>query len=179
MVSNRIYKKIQWSKEIMQKLICMIGLPRSGKSTFCRDYYIGEKGYPVVCPDSIRLALYNDRFIKSMEPYVWAITYTMIDSLFITGHPVVVLDSTNINEKLRRPIINRYSSKYEIDWNYMPTSKQECMRRAIENKDYYIIPVIEKMYRTCDIQEIIDGTNCDTQVVEYEQYLNEIQTEVD
>jgi predicted kinase len=159
----------------------MIGLPRSGKSTTCKNIYI-PKGFPIVSPDSIRMSLYHDRFIPSMENYVWAITYNMIESLFISGHNVVVLDSTNIIEKLRNEIVKEFGLEYKIEWDIISTSKQECIQRALDNKDYYIIPVIDKMFKVCDVKEIIDSTNLDPRVIEYEQYLkvipDSIETEV-
>ncbi len=43
-------------------LIGMVGLPYSGKSTAAR-----ELGFPIVCPDAIRLALHGQRFILRDE----------------------------------------------------------------------------------------------------------------
>ena len=72
-------------------LILTVGLPRSGKSTWAM-----QQGYPVVNPDSIRLALHGHRFREESEEHVWAIAKTMVNSLFIAGHDKVIVDATNI-----------------------------------------------------------------------------------
>jgi predicted kinase len=93
----------------MPKLIMMVGLPRSGKSTKAL-----ELGHPIVNPDSIRLAIHGQPFIGSAEPLVWAIAKYMVKALFLAGHQCVVLDATNTTRKRReewksRDWVRRYS----------------------------------------------------------------------
>ena len=53
-------------------LICTMGLPRSGKSTWSKK--MAQKyGIPIVCPDSIRISLYARDFIVEAEPMVWTL----------------------------------------------------------------------------------------------------------
>lgn len=77
-------------------LIVMVGLPRSGKSTWAM-----ERPYPIVNPDSIRLALHGQPFYGPAEPLVWAHARLMVRSLFLAGHQRVVLDATNTTRKRR------------------------------------------------------------------------------
>src|SRR5882672_916000 len=58
-------------------LICTVGLPRSGKSTWARS-----QSFPIVCPDAIRIAIHGQRFISEAEPFVWATAKAMVRALF-------------------------------------------------------------------------------------------------
>lgn len=121
----------------MKTLICTVGLPRSGKTTWAR-----QQGHPIVNPDSIRLALHGQRFAGVAEPFVWAIARCMVRSLFFAGHDVVILDATNISKKRRDEWITQDWLTY---FKEMGTPLEECLRRAVESGDGEIIPVIERM----------------------------------
>lgn len=117
-------------------LVLTIGLPRSGKSTWSR-----QQGFPIVNPDSIRLALHGQRYIQQAEPYVWAIAHTMVDSLFLAGHQVVILDATNTTAQRRQ----EWASKnYECYFKHIDTAPGVCITRANDADDQYIIPIIVK-----------------------------------
>lgn len=118
-------------------LVCMVGLPYSGKSTEARLMI-----FPIVCPDAIRIALHGHKFIPEAEPYIWAIARTMVRSLFIAGHDVVVLDATNTTEERREKWI---SMDWETEWSCIRTPAYVCLERAREAGDIAIIPIIEKM----------------------------------
>lgn len=122
-------------------LIAMVGLPYSGKSTKARE--ISKKtGAPIVCPDTIRIALYSKKFVYDAEPMVWSIASIMVRALFLAGHNTVILDSTNISEKRR----NQWrDSRWTVKWCVVDTKKADCMRRAFAVNDEVIYPVIEKM----------------------------------
>src|SRR5207302_1271835 len=85
-----------WSKMMNNLLICTVGLPRSGKSTWSQ-----AQSYPIVSCDAIRLALHGQRFLAAAEPWVWTIAKTTVRALFFAGHKTVVLDSTNTTRKRR------------------------------------------------------------------------------
>lgn len=119
-------------------LIGTVGLPRSGKSSWARI-----QGYPIVNPDSVRLAIHGQRYIEHAEPYVWATAKAMVRALFIAGHRCVILDATNTTRKGRdqwhRP------NEWATFWHYVDTTKDECLSRAAEQRDRDIVPVIERM----------------------------------
>lgn len=124
-----------------KELILMVGLPRSGKSTFA-NVLREEQGYPIVNPDSIRLSLHGETFLPSMEPYVWAIARTMVESLFLSGHPIVILDSTAITYRRRHEWM---SKKWKLSYVVRSTDREECIKRAIEGGRGDLIPVINRM----------------------------------
>ena len=74
--------------DIMKVLILTVGLPRSGKSTWAK-----KQGYPIINPDSIRLALHGEHFIEDAEPMVWTIAMYMTKALFLAGHNKIIIDA--------------------------------------------------------------------------------------
>ncbi len=119
-------------------LILTIGLPRSGKSTWAK-----KQGYPIVNPDSIRLALHGLRFESLAEPMVWAIAKIMVRALFLAGHDTVIVDATN-NTKKRREFWE--DKNWNIEHEEIKTPIEECIRRANLAGDAEIIPIIQKMH---------------------------------
>lgn len=118
-------------------LICTVGLPRSGKSTWARS-----QGYPIVNPDSIRLAIHGQRFVSSAEPLVWATAKIMVRSLFLAGHNTVILDATNTTRNRRQEWI---SNEWGTFFKVVHTPREECERRANLENDSEILPVIYRM----------------------------------
>jgi len=129
----------------MNTLILTVGLPRSGKSRWAM-----RQGFPVVNPDSIRLALHGQAFLASAEPIVWATAHLMVAALFIAGHKTVILDATNLTDHRR----GEWRSKnWDLRCEVFRTSKDLCIERARENSQEYLLPVIERMVRVAEWPE--------------------------
>ena len=126
------------------RLVYMVGLPYSGKTTVCREIY-RPKGFAVVCPDQFRFAIHGQRFITSAEGFVWATVYAAVDALRAWGQDVVI-DATNVSQKRRDPWASR-GGEAHILW----TSKEQCLARASAMNDMYIMPVIERMATEWDL----------------------------
>lgn len=122
-------------------LIATVGLPRCGKSSWCRGM-----NYPTVCPDAIRMALYGQEFIGDAEDFVWAIAKTMLKSLFLAGHDIVLLDATNTTiERRDKWKSKRWTTKWKLfDPNDPRYSIITCLERAKNNTP--LQEVIRKMY---------------------------------
>ena len=120
-----------------KRLICMVGLPYSGKSTKAK-----QLGYPIVNPDSIRVALHGHKFIQEAEPYVWAIAKTMVRSLFLSGHDTVILDATNTTENRRKEWLSKEWTTY---FECVKTTVHKCIERAVMIGDDGMIPIINSM----------------------------------
>jgi len=120
---------------IMNKtLICMVGLPSSGKSTWAK-----KTGYPMVNPDSIRLVMHGQPFIKEAEPLVWIQADYMVKVLFLSGHSHVILDAPNTTDKARMRWI---SDEWETVFKVIDTPKEVCIERA---GNEVMVMVIERM----------------------------------
>ena len=126
------------------QLILMVGLPRSGKTTWAKEYVNKNPNTVIVSPDTIRLALHGQRFIGEAEEFVWANHYLMVKTLLLEGYDVLV-DATNTTEKRRKPYFDKFKG-YDILTKVMDTSKDVCIQRAKSINDNEIIPIIEKMY---------------------------------
>jgi predicted kinase len=124
-------------------LIATVGLPRSGKSTWSQS-----QAYPIVNPDSIRLAIHGQRFIGEAEPFVWATAKAMVSALFLAGHSVVVLDACN-NTRRRRD--EWKSDKWDTVFKVINETKETCLERAKEalavgqDWDMELLGVIDRM----------------------------------
>ena len=131
-------------------LICMMGLPRSGKSTVARKLS-RTWGAPIVNRDSVRLAMHGERYLKTAEPLVRVFAKLMVEALFTVGHQILIVDETNLKRSTRD-----YWRDGEWDVKFLPveTSPAECLRRADAAKDGAIRPVIARMR---DYTEVLGG----------------------
>jgi predicted kinase len=133
----------------MNTLHMMVGLPRSGKSTEAR-----KLGYPIVEPDAIRRVLYEKPFDNKNEMLVWGLAKTMVQALFEAGHKDVTLDACNLTNKMRS---GWYSEGWFNDYHFVKTSKEECIKRAKDLGQDYLIEVIERMSAS---YEPLEGEDC-------------------
>ena len=123
---------------VMEKqLIVMVGLPRSGKTT-----YESKLQCPIVSPDAVRYALHGQAFVADAEEMVWAISKYMAKALFIAGHARVVVDATNTTRK-RRDFWK--SGTWKRDFRVIDTSRDECIKRAHSDGRPELVPIIERM----------------------------------
>lgn len=118
-------------------LIATLGLPRSGKTTWARS-----QAYPIVNPDSIRLALHGQRFVGLAERFVWATAHAMVRALFLAGHRHVIFDATNTTRKRRDELA---SPEWGTFFRLVDTSADVCRERARSEGDTEILPVIDRM----------------------------------
>ena len=81
--------------------------------------------------DAIRLALHGNMFITSAEQMVDSIAHYMVRSLFITGHPTVILDETNMDRATRDRWISNDGS-WERAYVYFDASPEVCKNRAFD-----------------------------------------------
>lgn len=127
-------------------LICTVGLPRSGKTTWAL-----KQGYPIVCPDAIRLACHARPYFAPFEPWTWAMAFTMVEALFQAGHERVIFDAVN-NKRKRRDSLRIQGDTFGehpalIGWtcafHVVPCGITDCMMRAEGTPD--LGPVIARM----------------------------------
>jgi predicted kinase len=127
------------------KIILTVGLPRSGKSSWAR-----QQGLPIVCPDTIRLALHGQRFLAPLEWIVWPFAYIMAKALFLSGADTIIIDATNVSTK-RREEWSRKFPEAAIELKIFDTTPDECMKRAVADNMPDLVPVIGRMAEEWDI----------------------------
>lgn len=132
-------------------LVLMVGLPRSGKSTAARSMI--PHNYVIVCPDDIRKVLGCFPYDRDREPEVWAAVKLMVEALITSGHKRIILDATSINRKTRAQWLD-LAADYGFDcgcW-LIPTGVEECIKRAVENDQDYLLPVIDRMAANLSVE---------------------------
>lgn len=88
----------------MKRIILMIGVPGSGKTTLAQK--IAEKGWKYINADSIRLELYGNAAEQGDKEQVFNLFFTRLEELMLEGVDVII-DNTNLNPKQRKPILER------------------------------------------------------------------------
>jgi predicted kinase len=123
-------------------LVCTVGYPRSGKTTWARKFARAH-GCPHINLDTIRLEVFGHKFFGSAEPYVQATAKAMVRTLFGVGHPLVVYDATSVTRNLRQGL--RELHKGRTLFHHVDTPAEECLRRCAGEFDPTLPPVIERM----------------------------------
>jgi predicted kinase len=120
----------------------LIGLPRSGKTTFANAY----RGlFPIVSADEIRMLVHGQRFWADGEDMVWAVRNIYLKMLFQQGVSFIV-DETNTTKVRREPIIKLAKEHgYKVEGIWFQTPTEVCIERALKDTDSKLIPIIERM----------------------------------
>jgi predicted kinase len=108
-------------------LICTVGLPRSGKSTWAKT-----TGLPIVSPDGIRLALTGRRWWGPIEHEVWATIRTMLRSLFWSGNKAIILDAPNFQRRARDAVCPSLDVLWTRHFILFDTPVDVCKERAMK-----------------------------------------------
>ena len=119
----------------MKRLIICRGLPASGKTTWAKEWAMGDPEHRVrINQDDIRLML-GKYWVPAREPIVGAIQQEAVIAAMNFGVDIVI-DNTNLNKK----VVNAYIKvaekfKYTVEYeDFFNVSIGECLRRnAIRN----------------------------------------------
>lgn len=136
----------------MTKLILMVGLPRSGKSTRAR---VLSQTYnaPIVNPDAIRRVICGIDYRQKAEPLVWGVAKTMVMSLFEAGHEMVIVDACN-NTRRRRD--EWRSGHWILEFQVVDTPDHVCLLRA-SDANPNLTSVIKRMVAAQEIPDKDEG----------------------
>ena len=89
----------------MNKLVLMVGVPGSGKSTYAKKYF---SKYKVLSSDEIRKELFDDENCQSNNAYVFSTLYKRARANLQAGFNVVI-DATNVTTKDRKKALNYFA----------------------------------------------------------------------
>lgn len=122
----------------------MVGLPRSGKSTFCKEFRKNNPNTVIVRADDIRLAM-GARYNSHIEPMVSAIKGTMIKALIKEDYDNIIVDGTHTTENSIKNVIYALGEGCEVVC--IPTSPEVCKDRALACGQNDLYHVISRMWR--------------------------------
>lgn len=145
----------------MQKLVVMVGLPGSGKSTYVKSFleYLEEAPlWKVISSDQIREELWGDAGDQSANDLVFREFYRRMNLLLAEGFSVI-LDATNTTLKSRSRIFSSLTFKGELQveaW-IMNTPLTECIAQD-RNRDRAVgIDVIKRFQRSFQVPQYFEG----------------------
>ncbi len=125
----------------MGKLTALIGLPRSGKSTFSKIWRNEGENRVVLSGDLFRLSIHGQRFLLQGEELVKGTMFTAARALLMDGYEVL-LDETNSSINSIRSILSLSPNPRLILFN---TSAKICKQRATECGQQDLLSSIERM----------------------------------
>ena len=110
----------------MAKLIMLVGIPGSGKTTYSKDL---SKEYQaeVISTDKVR-----QTYVGIAESEVFPTVYKLCAEELKKGHNVI-LDATHITPKVRKrtfDALDQFDVEYEKIAVYVDTPVEECIRRV-------------------------------------------------
>ena len=142
LMENISKKSVSQSTTKKPTVYIMVGLPRSGKSTYAKRY----KGlYAIVSADQLRYLVYGQRFWGPGEDTMWAIRKIVLKMLMEQGIDNVI-DETNTTVSRRKPIVDLAREYgYFVEAVVIDTPKETCIERARADGDDSLIPIIERM----------------------------------
>jgi len=136
------------------KILFLIGIPASGKSTWATDFVKYNDEYIRVSRDDFRKMLKN---AQVCENKIEDMITSLVDSTI--GHALskrlnVILDNTNLKMKYITPIIEKFRYQADIDYRVFDISLDKAIERD-SNRDAKVgAEVIKKMFK--DYKVLID-----------------------
>lgn len=118
----------------MAKLIILVGLPGSGKSTYAKSIMDPEGQLQYCSSDKIREELYGDENIQGDPNKVFRVLHNKVKNLLDRGYDVIY-DATNVTRKNRRSIIQevkKYCDEIEAHIIWAPVG--QCISRDRDRK---------------------------------------------
>ena len=135
------------------KLILLVGLPGSGKSTWA-----AREKLPVLSSDELRRILADDPTDQSIHARVFSVLRLLIKHRLELKRPVTCVDATNLTPKERRPYIDiarRHDATIEAVFFDAPID--ECQRRNRLRQRIVPREAIETMARKLVVPSASEG----------------------
>lgn len=153
----------------MTKIIVLVGLPCSGKSTIAQNI-AREYNATIFSSDSLRMELYQNVNDQKHNQELFVELHKRIKNHLKNGGNAIY-DACNISYKRRIAFLAELKKiPCEKICILMATPYEECLRRNAERERKVPSYVIERMYRSIDIPWYYEGWD-DIQV-EYGEYEN-------
>lgn len=131
----------------MAKLIMLVGVPGSGKTTLSKR--IVAKGFHYMNADSIRLELYGDEKTQGDPAAVFEIFFQKLEKAMAEKLSIII-DNTNLNPKHRKQILDRaatFAYQYEdIQLWLLDVPLATCLERNRKRERAVEEDIVTNMY---------------------------------
>lgn len=143
----------------------MVGLPRSGKSTFIKDWQDSPVCFPrvVLCADVFREVILGQPYRKAAEPIVHAHVLTAARALIKSGYDVMI-DECNTS---KRSLYSIFEIDPAAEYVMVKTPTETCRQRALALNQGALLPVIDRAARQLAVldveavrKEVIEKYSC-------------------
>ena len=124
-------------------IVLLIGLPGSGKSTYCRRRHIQP-----LSTDTLRLWLLDDETDQSQQARIFGLLRMLLRLRLQLGRARTYIDATNLTRQERRPyklLAKEYG--YELCAVFFDVPLEVCLRRNRKRRRVVPEDVMEKMAR--------------------------------
>lgn len=129
---------------IHNKIIFLVGLPGSGKSTYAQDF--SEKDFIHITSDGVREELFGNASIQTDHNKVFTIMRERTKEAIANGYNVIY-DATNIARKHRINFIRAFKGKAILECHIIWADISTCIERDKMRSRVVGIPVIDRMIR--------------------------------
>ncbi len=136
-----------------QKIVVLVGLPGSGKST-----WLARRGIQAISTDQIRHILSGDATNQSIHVRVFATVRYLLRHRLAIGQPISYVDATHLTPAERKPYIEiARRCGCEIEALFFDTPVEECMRRNAARERVVPPDIIKAMAAKLRIPELAEG----------------------
>lgn len=136
------------------KILVLIGVPASGKSTWAKEYVRNHSDYIRVSRDEFRLMLKNAQICENkIEDMITALVELTIGNA-LSKKLNVLVDNTNLKAKYINAIIDKFKYQADIDFRMFDISLSKAIERDNGRESKVGEGVIKKMYN--DYKALID-----------------------
>jgi predicted kinase len=134
------------------KIVLLVGLPGSGKSTWAS----GKKG--VLSSDALRELLADDPDNQTIHARVFRVLRDLLKQRLELNRPVTYIDATNLTPKSRRDYI-KLADRFdcEIEAVFFDVPAEECIRRNRGRQRIVPDEVIRKMAKELVPPTVAEG----------------------
>lgn len=130
------------------KILILIGIPASGKSTWAKEYVRKNANYVRVNRDDFRKMLKNAQMCENkIEDMITGLVLQTIETSLMKKLHVIV-DNTNLKRKYIDEIIEKFKYTADIDYQIFDISLNKAIERDNAREDKVGEGVIKKMYES-------------------------------
>lgn len=137
------------------KILILIGIPASGKSTWAKDYVRRNEGWVRVSRDEYRLMLKNSQVC---EPKIEDLITTLVNGAIrkaLMKKLNIIIDNTNLKVRYINQFINEFKDVADIDYRVFDISLDKAIERDEQREMKVGVGVIKNMYK--DYKILIDS----------------------